>query len=210
MLEVRIVLRHILTIAAFALMPASVAAQQTFHQPPPGADQPMTGPERIHWIVDGTIGPKSLGVGVFAAAWNTAWNVPDEWGQTWSGAGKRYLEREADVSISNTIEAGLGAIWGERPDYIRSGRRGFRPRLGYALKTVFLAYRPDGRLAPAWGRYAGNTVNNLIENTRLPPSATTWGQTTWRSASGFGTRAIGNVWEEFQPEIMRVVFRRKK
>jgi hypothetical protein len=210
MLDVRIVLRHILTIAALALMPASVAAQQTFHQPPPGADQPMTGPERIHWIVDGTIGPKSLGVGVFAAAWNTAWNVPDEWGQTWSGAGKRYLEREADVSISNTIEAGLGAIWGERPDYIRSGRTGFRPRLNYALKTVFLAYRPDGHLAPAWGRYAGNTVNNLIENTWLPPSATTWGQTTWRSASGFGTRAIGNVWEEFQPEIMRVVFRRKK
>jgi hypothetical protein len=211
MLDVSIVLRQILTIAALALVPMSATAQQTFHEPPPqGADRPMTGAERIHWIVDGTIGPKSLGVGVFAAAWNTAWNVPEEWGQTWSGAGKRYLEREADVSISNTIEGGLGAIWGERPDYIRSGRAGFRPRLSYALKTVFLAYRPDGHLAPAWGRYAGNTVNNLIENTWLPPSATTWGQTTWRSASGFGTRAIGNVWEEFQPEIMRVVFRRKK
>jgi len=150
----------------------------------------MTGSERIQWIVDGTIGPKSLGVGVIGVAWNTAWNVPSEWGQTWSGAGKRYLQRTADVSISNSIEAGLGAIWGERPDYLPSGRKGFRPRLGYALKTVFVAYRPDGRLAPA--------------------SVTTVGQTTWRCASGFGTRAIGNVWEEFQPEIMRVVFRRKK
>jgi hypothetical protein len=201
---------RILVVAVLAFVPARVAAQQTSQPLPAGADQPMTGTERIEWIVDGTIGPKSLGVGVIGAAWNTAWNTPSEWGQTWSGAGKRYLQRTADVSISNSIEAGLGAIWGERPDYLPSGRKGFRPRLGYALKTVFVAYRPDGRLAPAWGRYAGNTVNNLIENTWLPPSVTTVGQTTWRCAAGFGTRAIGNVWEEFQPEIMRVVFRRKK
>lgn len=170
----------------------------------------MTGADRIHWIVDGTVGLKSLTVvGPIGTVWQTAWNQPEEWGQTWSGAGKRYLQREADVAISNTMEAGLGAIWGERADYIRSGRRGFKPRLNYALKTVFLAHRPGGRLEPAWARYAANTVNNLIENTWLPPSATTWQQTTWRSASGFGTRAIGNVWEEFQPEIMRIVFRRK-
>jgi hypothetical protein len=109
----------------------------------------------------------------------------------------------ADVSISNTIEGGLGAIWGERPDYLRSGRKGFRPRLGYALKTVFLAYRPDGRLAPAWGRYAGNTVNNLIENTWLPPSVTTARQTALRSANGFLGRLLGNLWEEFWPDVRK-------
>jgi len=173
-------------------------------------DTPMTGQERVDWIVDGTIGPKSLFVvGPIGTAWQTAWNTPEEWGQTWSGAGKRYLQREADVAISNTIEAGLGAIWGERADYIPSHLRGIKPRLGYALKTVFLAHRPDGHLAPAWGRYAGNTVNNLIENTWLPPSATTWQQTTWRSASGFGTRALGNVWEEFWPDASRRLFHRK-
>ena len=183
-----------------------IATAQTAN--PPRIDMPMTGAERIHWIVDGTIGPKSLGVGVIAAGWNTAWNTPSEWGQTWSGAGKRYMQREADVAISNSIEAGLGAIWGERADYIPSGRHGIKSRLGYALKTVFLAHRPDGHLAPAWGRYAGNTVNNLIENAWLPPSATTWQQTTWRSASGFGTRAIGNVWEEFWPDASKRLFHR--
>ena len=185
--------------------PAVALAQQ----PTPRIDMPMTAGERIHWIVDGTIGPKSLGVGVLASAWNTAWNVPEEWGQTWSGAGKRYLQREADVAISNSIETGTGAIWGERSDYIRPGKQGIKPRLGYALKTVFLAHRPDGHLAPAWGRVAGNTLNNLIENAWLPPSATTWQQTTWRSAAGFGSRAIGNVWEEFWPDISRRVFKKK-
>src|SRR5438105_7538084 len=185
------------------LIPATVFAEQTAV---PRIDLPMTPADRIHWIVDGTIGPKSLGVGVIAAAWQTAWNVPEEWGQTWSGTGKRYLQREADVAISNSIEGGLGAIWGERADYIRSGKKGLKPRLGYALKTVFLAHRPDGHLEFAWARLGGNTVNNLIENTWLPPSATTWQQTTWRSASGFGTRALGNVWEEFWPDVSRRVF----
>ena len=194
-------------IAAALLIPALAQAQQS---DTPRIDMPMTGADRIHWIVDGTVGPQSLGVGVIAAGWNTAWNTPEEWHQTWGGAGKRYLQREADVAISNSIEAGLGAFWGERADYIRSGKNGVHARLGYALKTVFLAHRPDGHLAPAWGRYAGNTVNNLIENTWLPPSATTWQQTTWRSASGFGTRAIGNVWEEFWPDISTRVFHRRK
>ena len=189
------------------LVPATAFAQQTAV---PRIDLPMTAADRVHWIVDGTIGPKSLGVGVIAAAWQTAWNVPEEWGQTWSGTGKRYLQREADVAISNSIEAGLGALWGERADYIRSGRKGFKPRLGYALKTVFLAHRPDGHLEFAWARLGGNTVNNLIENSWLPPSATTWQQTTWRSASGFGTRALGNVWEEFWPDVSRRLLRRRK
>jgi hypothetical protein len=199
-----------LTLAlAAALLPALARAQPAV-TPQARIDMPMTAQDRIDWIVGGTIGPKSLAVvGVIGTAWQTAWNVPDEWGRTWSGAGKRYLQREADVAISNTIEAGLGAIWGERADYIPSHKQGIKPRLGYALKTVFLAHRPDGHLAPAWGRYAGNTINNLIENAWLPPSATTWQQTTWRSASGFGTRALGNVWEEFWPDASRRLFHRK-
>lgn len=188
------------------LLPA-VARAQPAAKPEARVDEPMTAKDRVDWIVDGTIGLKSLAVvGPIGTAWQTAWNTPEEWGRTWSGAGKRYLQREADVAISNTIEAGLGAIWGERADYIPSHKHGIKPRLGYALKTVFLAYRPDGHLAPAWGRYAGNTVNNLIENTWLPPSATTWQQTTWRSASGFATRALGNVWEEFWPDAKRRLF----
>ena len=198
-----------LTFLLAAMLVPLLAAAQPAAKPEARIDRPMTAQDRIDWIVGGTIGPKSLGVGVIASAWQTGWNVPEEWGRTWSGAGKRYLQREADVSISNSIEAGLGALWGERADYIPSHKRGVKPRLGYALKTVFLAHRPDGHLAPAWGRYAGNTINNVIENSWLPPSVTTWQQTTWRSASGFASRALGNVWEEFWPDASRRLFHRK-
>ena len=175
-------------------------------QSPPQAEapySPITGAGRVDWIVDGTAGPKSLGVGVLSSTWSTAWNTPEEWGRTARGWGKRYAAREVDVTLSNTLEAGIGAIWGEDPRYIRAPRGPIRSRVAYAMKTVVLARRRDGRLAPAWARYAGNTVNNLIENTWLPPSVTTGQQTAIRTANAFAGRLLGNLWEEFWPDIRK-------
>ncbi|HZR25008.1 MAG TPA: hypothetical protein VFA59_15550 [Vicinamibacterales bacterium] len=148
-----------------------------------------------------------LVIGPLGAAWQTGFNQPEEWGRTWSGFGKRYLQREADVAISNSIEAGAGALWGEDPRYKRLGRGRIGERAKYAIKTAFLAPRRDGHLAPAWGRVAGNTINNIIENTWLPPSATTPAQTIVRSGLGFVTRMGGNAWEEFWPDVARLLHR---
>ena len=193
--------------AAFC-QPASDAdaAAQSSAASPVTADAyvPISGAQRTDWIVDGTVGRKSLFVvGPLATVWQTSFNSPEEWGRGVAGIAKRYAQREADVAISNTIEAGLGALWGEDPRYIPSGRKGVWPRARYAMKTVFLAQRRDGSLQPAWGRYAGNVVNNLIENTWLPPSVTTPGQTAWRSGLGMLGRLGGNAWEEFWPDVVR-------
>jgi hypothetical protein len=172
------------------------------------APPPISPAERTHWIVSGTLGPESLGVGVLASAWDTAWDTPMEWERNARGFEKRYLQREADVAISSSLEAGLGAIWGEDPRYIPSGRRGVWPRMRWAMETTVLAPRRDGTLAPAWGRFAGNTVNNVIENAWLPPSATTWQQTALRSGEGMLTRLTGNLWDEFWPDTRRLIRRR--
>ena len=151
----------------------------------------------------GIVGPRSLSIGVLADSWQTGVNSPKEWNRSWSGFGKRYLAREADVAISNTLEAGLGSLWGEEPRYILSHRRGVWPRARYAIKTVFLAQRRDGHLAPAWGRYVANTVNNVIENAWLPPSVTTSQGTVVRSGEGFLGRLAGNLFAEFWPDAKR-------
>ena len=161
----------------------------------------INGIERINWIVDGMLGPRSLAVGVITSTWQTSLRIPDEWSRSAFGFRERYLEREADVAISNTIEAGLGALWGEDPRYIRAPRGSARSRFAYALKTVVLAPRADGQLKPAWGRFAGNVFNNVIENAWLPPSMTTPGQTALRSANGMLGRLAGNLWDEFWPDI---------
>jgi hypothetical protein len=99
-------------------------------------------------------------------------------------------------------------LWGEDPRYIKSARKGLWPRVRYALKTSVLAQGRDGRLRPAWARYAGNTVNNVIENAWLPPSQTTATMTAVRSGMGFVTRMGGNLWDEFWPDVVRH-FRKK-
>ena len=153
-----------------------------FAQPPApsGVYAPITGAQRVEWIVDGTIGRRSLGVGVIADAWQTAWNTPEEWGRGWSGVGKRYVAREADVLLSSSIEAGVAAMWGEDPRYTRATSGSIRSRIRYAAVTV-----------------------NLIENAWLPPSVTTPSQTILRCATGFAGRLAGNLFEEFWPDVKR-------
>lgn len=169
---------------------------------------PITPSLRGRWLVEGAIGPESLlFVGPMSAAWSTALNQPEEWGHSWSGFGKRYLEREADVAIANTIEAGLGAIWGEDPRFIPSRKRGIWPRAGFAIKTTFVAPGRDGHLRPAWARYAGKTAKNYIENAWMPPSARTPTEMLLRTAQGFSGRLLGNLWEEFWPDVRRALKR---
>ena len=196
-------------LAAIMLSSLALAVSPAFAQSPATTDDyvPITGAQRAEWVVDGTIGLRGLGVGVIADAWQTAWNTPEEWGRGWSGVGKRYVSREAYVTISNSVEAGLGAIWGEEPRYIPARRGSLRWRAAYAAKTVVLAHRRDGRLAPAWGRYAGNVVNNIVENAWLPPSATTTRDTVVRSATGLLGRLGANLFEEFWPDIKRRLHR---
>ena len=194
----------ILGFASFLWAGARSVDAQTTSTPAAGGEKapaPITGIERINWIVEGMLGPRSLAVGVIASTWQTSWRIPDEWSRSAFGFRERYLEREADVAISNTIEAGLGALWGEDPRYIRAPRGSARSRAAHALKTVVLAPRADGQLKPAWGRFAGNVFNNLIENAWLPPSMTTPGQTALRSANGILGRLAGNLWDEFWPDI---------
>src|SRR5262249_47405142 len=128
---------RVVFLALLVLLPWDALAQEQPADVKPGARTPqaatgqyvpITGRERVQWIVSGTVGPRSLGVGGLAATWQTGFNIPREWGSSPAGFGKRYLHREADVTISNAIEAGLGALWHEEPRYVPSARRGFMPR----------------------------------------------------------------------------------
>jgi hypothetical protein len=192
------------SLAILAWLAGSPAGAQTVGITAPAGEKtpaPINGIERINWIVEGMLGPRSLAVGVITSTWQTSGRIPDEWSRSAYGFRERYLEREADVALSNTIEAGLGAIWGEDPRYIRAPRGSIRSRAAHAMKTVVLAPRADGQLKPAWGRFAGNVFNNVIENAWLPPSMTTPAQTALRSANGLLGRLAGNLWDEFWPDI---------
>jgi hypothetical protein len=187
--------------------PALVSAQteQPTAEPAVTLDplrRPITPQERGQWVVEGILAPKSLGTGVMIGTWQTAIRSPKEW-QGSSGFTKRMLTNEADNGISKGIEASLGMLWGEDPRSTPSGRRGFGSRLGYAMKTVVLAQRRDGHLAPAWARFAGAAGSNVVKNAWLPSRLTTPKGTAGRVATGLLGRLATNLWEEFGPDLRR-------
>ena len=99
------------------------------------------------------------------------------------------------------MEAGLGAIWGEDPRYVRASGEGFGGRLGHVVKMAFLAQNRDGHTMPAFARYAAITGSSYLSNTWRVDSDATVGRATIRVGLGFLGRIAGNAWDEFWPDV---------
>jgi hypothetical protein len=193
------------TLLTVVLIPSLAAAGQR-----PNEDNeeratysPITSSERAAWVAGEIASPGALSRAAFTSAWMTRGNWPKEWTQSARGYGRRFGDAQAATAISSSIEAGLGSLWGEDPRYFRSGRHERWARVRHALTSAALARRADGRRGPAWGRFAGSVAGNVLENTWLPPSATTRSRTTARVATGFAGQLAANLWSEFWPDLRR-------
>ena len=148
--------------------------------------------------------------GAFVCGFWTAFNQPEEFGGTAGGFAERLAVRQSGVLISNGMEASLGSLWGEDPRYFRHGRgKGFWPRVGWALKTSFVAYDRDGRLRPAYARYAAAFGNNFITNAWRPDSDNDPGDAVRRGFSGLLGRVASNLFLEFWPEVTGRLHKKK-
>lgn len=174
------------------------------------ARQPITARERINWVVRGTIGPESLGAGLFSAGWGTLFNRPRTYGPHWEGFGDRYGMRLSGIATSNTMEAGLGAIWGEDPRYNRDESAPFSHRIGHAAKMTFLAQNRDGSVMPAYARLIAIPGTNFLSNTWRAPGDDTTDCAAVRTGLGFLSRFGSNTFDEFWPDVQRKLFHRAR
>jgi hypothetical protein len=172
------------------------------------APRPITAKQRIQWVVRSTVGPESLTGGLFSAGWGTLFNSPKEYGAHWEGFGDRYGMRLTGLAVSNTMEAGLGAIWGEDPRYMRDAGAPFDQRLGHAVKMTFMAQDRNGRLIPAYARMIAIPGNNFISNAWRADSEATVDHAFIRTGLGFLGRLSGNTFEEFWPDVRQKLFHR--
>jgi hypothetical protein len=108
--------------------------------------------------------------------------------------------READLAVTNGLEAGVGLFWDEDPRYFRESTGPIVNRIGHAVRTAFVARRRDVEI-PAYARYTANVASVFIAEKWLPPSASTANDRTRRLASAFIGRSLANLWEEFWPDI---------
>jgi hypothetical protein len=171
---------------------------------------PITAAGRLRWFATSTMGPPSLIGGTISAGWGTLFNAPKEYGPHWGGFGERYGMRLTGISVGNTMEAGLGALWGEDPRYFRAQGQPFKQRVGHIVKMTFLAYDSHGHTMPAYARYAAISGNNFLSNTWRADSEATSGHAVERTLTGFLGRMASNAFAEFWPDVHRRLFKKKK
>jgi len=177
--------------------------------PPPStqtntpADDPITGIGRLNWTVKSTIGPASLWTGVLSSTWDTAFNHPREYGESFDGWVKRYGLRLTGVASSNVAEASLGVIWHEDPRYHRDPvEESVRRRFHRTLIMTFMSDR-NGHMFPAFARYIAIAGTNVLSDSWRPNSDRGPVNTIDRIGMGFGGRLLGNMYEEFWPDVRR-------
>ncbi|MGA8100815.1 MAG: hypothetical protein WB869_01600 [Candidatus Acidiferrales bacterium] len=176
--------------------------EATYHQPTKG--------DRIAWVLDSTVGFQSLALGLFSAAFGTAENKPYEYHGTFSGYFKRYGMRLTGLATSNTMEAGLGAIWHEDPRYFRVPDRPFRERVRNTVKLTLLARRPSGDYAPAYARYIAIPSSNFLSNTWRANSEANTQNALIRTGFGVVGRFASNAVAEFWPDVSARIHHRQQ
>lgn len=170
------------------------------------ARHPINARERIQWALSSTLGPTSLTAGLFSAGWGTLFNHPATYGPHWEGFGDRYGMRLSGLALSNSMEAGLGAIWGEDPRYRRDPDAPFLHRLGHAAKMTFMAQNREGGVMPAYARFVAISGSNFISNSWRAPGDDNAGNAAVRVGLGFFGTFGGNTFHEFWPDVSHKVF----
>ena len=186
-----------------ATVPASVGVSATV----PDYVPPKVG-DRLKWVLDSTLGPLTLAGGAMNAGWGTASDKPSEYGTHWTGFAERYGLWMSGIATSNVMEASFGAIWGEDPRYLRTGRGPLTNRVGHAVKMTFLAKNREGNYMPAYARYTAIVGSNFLSNTWRPDSDATANRATVRIGLEFVERLARNMWDEFWPDVKDRLFRR--
>lgn len=165
------------------------------------SDDAITGIARLDWTVKSTIGPASLLTGILSAGWGTGFDHPKEYGVSFGGFWKRYALRLSGVAASNVAEAALGTIWREDPRYHRDPvEESYGKRFVRTVKMTFLSDR-NGQMMPAYARYIAIAGTNVLSDSWRPNSDRGPVNTIDRIGMGFGGRLLGNMWEEFWPDV---------
>jgi hypothetical protein len=171
--------------------------------------RPITATERVRWALVSTLGPQAIFGQAFTAGLGSWKDKPSELGPHWDGFGERAGLGLSEAAVSHTMEAGLGAIWGEDPRYPRDADAPFKNRLAHVVKMTFLAQNRGGGLMPAYARFIAIPSSSALANTWRPESERSIGSVGARIGLGVLGRMGTNAFIEFWPDVRRRIFREK-
>jgi hypothetical protein len=117
------------------------------------------------------------------------------------GFSETYASKYASHLTKRSIQFGIGAVRGEEPRFVRSGKEGFWARTGFVLSRTVLVDMDNGGTSIAMGKLAGSFGSGALSAYWQPGNPDPWK----RGLSTLGTSMAGDaamrMVREFWPEI---------
>lgn len=126
-------------------------------------------------------------------------NSPPQWGNGWSGYGKRLASNLGEFYIQEGITEGLAAALNRPLDYARCTCRDAGQRVGWALRGAITDPMPDGTHPLAIPRIVGAYAGSFAQASWMPPNGSN--RTRVALLNGTESLAIGaliNLYHEFR------------
>ena len=172
--------------------------------------RPMNQRERNHLYFKTMVNPFSFAKAGFSAGIDQANDKPTEWEQGASGYGRRFVNILGQYSIQRTVTYGLGSALHEDNRYFNSGKRGFGPRIGYALTSGILARHDDGSRHFSISQVGGVAGGAFLARLWLPPSQSSAGAGAVSFGITMGSNAAFGIVKEFLPDLGRALAKKHK
>jgi len=172
--------------------------------------RPLTQKERTQIYFKTMVNPFGYGKAAFSAGVDQWKDKPEEWEQGASGYGKRFANILGQYSIQRTVTYGLSSFLHEDNRYFNSGKKGFWPRVGYALCSAVLARHDDGSRNISISQLSGVAAGAFVARLWLPPSQNSAKDGAVSFGITMGSNAAFSIVKEFIPDLGRAISKKHK
>lgn len=172
------------------------------------SDAPLTGDERWSLFVRNNFAsPGAFFQVAGPALGQTFGNTPKEWGRNAGGFGRRAGLNFVTNTSQSAVHSSASAALGYDPRYQRCDCKGAMKRLGHAFAGIVLSADSTGQLGFNPSNLMGAYGAGFIGASLYPERYSIRVKGMQQGHQQVGGIAIGNIFQEFQPEISRF-FRR--
>jgi hypothetical protein len=162
----------------------------------------LTETERAREYLKELINPLSFVESAASSAWGQLRDRPHEWGEGGAGYGRRFASSFGQHAVEDTLKFGLANALHEDNRYVASGRRGFGPRLIYALETTLQSRDQDGDRQVSYSKIGSLAGASLLSRLWQPHSTGGAGNGAVNFGISVAFAASLNVAREFMPRGM--------
>lgn len=146
--------------------------------------------------------PLSFFESAASAGWGQLRDRPPEWREGGAGFGRRFASSWGQHAVEDTLKFGLSNVLHEDDRWVPSRRKGFGPRLRYALESTLQSRDENGLRQVSYSKIGSLAGASLLSRLWQPPSTGAAGDGAVNFGISVAFAASLNVVREFLPHIM--------